>query len=163
MDNSSTRDIVLTTAQRRSLMRAVTMQYSESRKGSSISQQTSTPSRLSPSQFRVISTNTSALASLAVNPTGKLPVLPRNNADRNSTFNGGNRCEPERKVVYSEKQGQEVVRHILDFDSPRTKEAAAQLGITFEDCVKKYQFSLLCRIEEALCSSSLTCHRKSRN
>ena len=29
------------------------------------------------------------------------------------------------------------MKHALDFDSPRTKDAAAQLGVTFEDCLKK--------------------------
>ena len=43
----------------------------------------------------------------------------------------------ERIVNYVEHNGSRLIRHKLDFNSPRTSEAGAQLGITFEDCVKK--------------------------
>ncbi len=44
----------------------------------------------------------------------------------------------DRVVAYLECDTGRTIRHRLDFDSPRTVEAAAQLGITFEDCAKKY-------------------------
>ena len=33
--------------------------------------------------------------------------------------------------------GRKIIR-VLNFNSPRTKEAAARIGLTFEDCVVKY-------------------------
>ena len=46
--------------------------------------------------------------------------------------------QQDRFIYYIEYESGKRIRHKLDFNSPRTKEAAAQLGITFEDCVKKY-------------------------
>ncbi len=43
----------------------------------------------------------------------------------------------ERSLVYIEHNGIRDSKHILDFNSPRTKEAAVQLGLTFEDCLKR--------------------------
>ncbi len=44
----------------------------------------------------------------------------------------------ERIAVLLESNGNRFIRQRLNFDSPRTSEAAAQLGITFEDCLKRY-------------------------
>ena len=43
----------------------------------------------------------------------------------------------DRTLVYLEHNGIRDTKHVLDFNSPRTKEAALQLGLTFEDCVKR--------------------------
>ena len=50
-----------------------------------------------------------------------------------------NNAENERIVRYIEYVNGKIVRHALDFNSPRTKEAAAQIGATFSDCVIKYR------------------------
>jgi len=44
----------------------------------------------------------------------------------------------DRIAVLIESNGSRFIRYRLNFDSPRTAEAAAQLGITFEDCMKRY-------------------------
>lgn len=48
----------------------------------------------------------------------------------------------EKLVFYVEQVRGHYYRHKMDFNSPRTLEAAAQLGITYEDCIKKYLFFL---------------------
>lgn len=46
--------------------------------------------------------------------------------------------KPETNAIsYIEICGGRRIRHKLDFNSPRTAEAAALLGITFEDCLYK--------------------------
>ena len=44
----------------------------------------------------------------------------------------------ERIVVLVEHNGNRYNKERINFDSPRTSEAAAQLGITYEDCLKRY-------------------------
>ncbi len=44
----------------------------------------------------------------------------------------------DRTVSYIETLGERRVKHVMNFDSPRTLKAAAQLGVTIEDCIKKY-------------------------
>ena len=41
-------------------------------------------------------------------------------------------------LYYNEWNAGKETSHKLDFDSPRTMEAAAQLGINFDDCLPKY-------------------------
>ncbi len=43
----------------------------------------------------------------------------------------------DRVLIYMEEQGHRCLKRKLDFDSPRTLEAAGKLGITFEDCLKR--------------------------
>ena len=40
-------------------------------------------------------------------------------------------------IYYREEYNGKLVKRKLDFDSPHTKEAAAQSGVTFEDCILK--------------------------
>ena len=40
-------------------------------------------------------------------------------------------------VTYVERQGSQELKHVVDFGSPRTSQAAAMLGIKFDDCVQK--------------------------
>ena len=40
-------------------------------------------------------------------------------------------------VFYKEKNQKATICHKIRFNSPHTKEAAAQLGITFQDCLPK--------------------------
>ncbi len=59
-------------------------------------------------------------------------------AQASATMPVGTKDSPQRVAIYVEHNGTRFVRHRLDFNSPRTSEAAAQLGITFGDCVKRY-------------------------
>jgi hypothetical protein len=44
---------------------------------------------------------------------------------------------PARKLLLSQKSGPSDTRQVINFDSPRTAKAAAQLGITYENCIKR--------------------------
>ncbi len=43
----------------------------------------------------------------------------------------------DRCVLFVEHDGARYVKHMLDFGSPRTAEAAGQLGISYEDCIRR--------------------------
>lgn len=51
----------------------------------------------------------------------------------------------EKKIIYLEKQKNSCIRFEINFDTPRTQEAARILGLKFDDCIKKpiRQFSIL--------------------
>ena len=49
------------------------------------------------------------------------------------------KIKEERVIYYTEYDLGKLVKHRLDFNSPRTKDAAARLGLTYEDCIKKYK------------------------
>ena len=44
---------------------------------------------------------------------------------------------PSKTIYYFEYNAGRRIRHKMDFNSPRTCEAAAQLGLTFSDCLLK--------------------------
>ena len=44
----------------------------------------------------------------------------------------------KRILLYVEYNKGKPIKHKVNFDSPRTAEAASQLGISFEDCRKRY-------------------------
>jgi hypothetical protein len=46
----------------------------------------------------------------------------------------------EKVMTYMETSQGAVVKHKLDFNSPRTLQAAEELGFTLEDCQRKYVF-----------------------
>ena len=43
----------------------------------------------------------------------------------------------DKTVVFLEQVNGKVVRRKIDFNTPRTREAAASVGITYEECVKR--------------------------
>ena len=45
--------------------------------------------------------------------------------------------ENTKEIYYKELLNGNYVKRYLNFDSPRTKEAALQIGITYEDCIMK--------------------------
>lgn len=47
---------------------------------------------------------------------------------------GGDITSRQRIVHFNEQNGSQIIKRILDFNSPITAKAAAQLGITFEEC-----------------------------
>ena len=44
----------------------------------------------------------------------------------------------DKTISYYEFNAGRKIKRKLDFNSPRTSEAAAQLGLTFKDCLTKY-------------------------
>jgi len=42
------------------------------------------------------------------------------------------------QVVYVEICGIKKIKHLIDFDSPHTKNAAKMLGLTINECLKRY-------------------------
>lgn len=42
-------------------------------------------------------------------------------------------------IYFTEDTENRGAKNKIDFNSPRTQEAAAKLGLTFSDCVKKYK------------------------
>lgn len=98
------------------------------------------------SQQRLSNTNGAAASKEILNVTSKLsatklPTLSnRPSALALGITESSERLAPsvkERLVSYVEPAGKRPIRHLLNFDSPRTKQAAGQLGICFEDCIKK--------------------------
>jgi len=59
--------------------------------------------------------------------SNKLPLVP------NQQYN----LEKDKILVYLENCNGHMMRRKMNFDSPRTKEAARQLGIRLEDCCMK--------------------------
>ena len=46
--------------------------------------------------------------------------------------------DSQRIATYVLKLNGQTIYHKLDFNSPRTREAAGQIGISYDDCVLKY-------------------------
>jgi hypothetical protein len=66
------------------------------------------------------------------------PLLRKESLGKKNSIPEAVPVAKDRVVMYVEHNGSRYIRHMLNFDSPRTAEAAAQLGITYEDCLKKY-------------------------
>ena len=56
---------------------------------------------------------------------------------KNGFFNDFINSNKDLSLYYVESTTGKPVKHKMDFNTPRTKEAAARAGITFEDCVQK--------------------------
>ncbi len=63
---------------------------------------------------------------------GKLSTNRLSNATMSMESATANR---DLSIYYIETDTGKPVRHRLDFNTPRTREAAGQIGITYEDCV----------------------------
>jgi hypothetical protein len=72
---------------------------------------------------RVLPVYLHTLGSNGASPKSKSPIVKEE--------------KKERVAVLVESNGSRFIRYRLNFDSPRTSEAAAQLGITFADCLKR--------------------------
>lgn len=82
-------------------------------------------------------------------PDKALPNIenPEINNDFNKGLEKAHELEvisrPDQIAIYMDTSAGRCIRYRVNFNSPRTIEAAKELGITFEDCIKKYYFFIL--------------------
>jgi len=75
---------------------------------------------------------------IGVNDKSQLNSKKSKQKDSNSD---DSKNEDNRRVIpFVEYIRGKSINHKIDFDSPRTAEAAAQLGITYGECLPKYFF-----------------------
>ena len=67
------------------------------------------------------------------NNLDQCPISSRTNINMQTL----NRSDNEHIVYYNEKSKDGIVKHALNFGTPRTQRAARELGISFTDCILK--------------------------
>jgi hypothetical protein len=92
----------------------------------------------SPSQQELESNQEQLLSRLGLPSVKEENVRKKKKSSKRSILVPDTPEEPvDRTLYYIEFEAGRKIRRKVDFNSPRTTKAAAQIGLTFDDCIKK--------------------------